>query len=87
MASNFVQGLDSQHKYFKPYRDRVLFKHTKSHIQVFAADATKLDGFNASCFCLDELHEARDSKLYDVLVSSQRNERKPIINMYNISRF
>lgn len=86
MASNFIQGLDSKHKYFKPYRDRILFNHTKSHMQVFAADATKLDGFNAYCFCLDELHEAPNSKLYDVLISSQRNERKPTINMYYISR-
>lgn len=78
MASNFIQGLDSQHKYFKPYRDRILFNHTKSHLQVFAADATKLDGFNASCFCLDELHEARDSKLYDVLQSSQGMRENPL---------
>ena len=78
MASNFVQGLDTQHKYFKPYRDKIKFNHTKSHLQVFAADATKLDGFNASCFCLDELHEARDSKLYDVLVSSQGMRENPL---------
>lgn len=78
MASNFIQGLDTKHKYFKPYRDRILFNHTKSHMQVFSADATKLDGFNASCFCLDELHEAPNSKLHDVLASSQGMRENPL---------
>lgn len=78
MASNFIQGIDSKHKYFKPYRDRIIFNHTKSHMQVFAADATKLDGFNASVFCLDELHAAPNSKLYDVLASSQGMRENPL---------
>ena len=78
MASNFIQGLDPSHKHFKPFRDKIKFDYTKSHLQVFAADATKLDGFNASCFCLDELHEAKDSKLYDVLVSSQGMRENPL---------
>jgi phage terminase large subunit-like protein len=78
MASNFIQGLDPSHKHFKPYRDKIKFDYTKSYLQVFAADATKLDGFNASCFCLDELHEAKDSKLYDVLVSSQGMRENPL---------
>lgn len=78
MASNFIQGIDSKHKYFKPYRDKIKFDYTKSFMQVFAADADKLDGFNASVFCLDELHAAPNSKLYDVLASSQGMRENPL---------
>jgi phage terminase large subunit-like protein len=37
---------------------------------VFAADASKLDGFNASFGLIDEYHAAKNSKVRDVIKSS-----------------
>lgn len=67
----FADSIDPAHKYVKQYRDKIKFEQTKSHIQVLSSEASNLDGFNASVFIEDELHSAPDSKLYDVLKSSQ----------------
>jgi len=40
---------------------------------VFAADASKLDGFNASFGLIDEYHAAKNSKVRDVIKSSMGN--------------
>lgn len=78
MCSNFVKGLDPKHKYLEPYRDRVNFDKTLSVLRVLAADDSKLDGFNASMFLLDEYHAAKNSKLKDVLQSSQGMRENPM---------
>lgn len=77
-ASNLADSLDKKHKYIKPYRDKIKFDATKSHIQVLSSDASTLDGFNAYLFVEDELHAAKDSKLYDVLKSSQGMRNNPL---------
>ena len=77
-ASNLADSLDGKHKYIKPYRDKIKFAATKSHIQVLSSDASTLDGFNAYLFVEDELHAAKDSKLYDVLKSSQGMRNNPL---------
>lgn len=77
-ASNLTDSLDKKHKYIKPYRDKIKFDATKSHIQVLSSDASTLDGFNAYLFVEDELHAAKDSKLYDVLKSSQGMRNNPL---------
>ena len=78
MCSNFCKGLDPKGKLLKPFRDKIKFDAKQSFAQVMAADASKLDGFNAYCFAEDELHEAKDSKLYDVLKSSQGMRENPL---------
>lgn len=78
MCSNFCRGLDPKAKLLRPFRDKIKFDATKSFAQVLAADASKLDGFNASFFVQDELHEAPNSKLYDVLKSSQGMRSQPL---------
>lgn len=77
-ASNLADSLDKSHKYIKPYRDKIKFDATKSFIQVLSSDASTLDGFNSSLFVEDELHAAKDSKLYDVLKSSQGMRENPL---------
>lgn len=77
-ASYLAETLDPKHKYIKPFRDKIKFATTKSHIQVLSSDAKKLDGFNASLFVEDELHEAKDSRLYDVMKSSQGMRQNPL---------
>ena len=78
MASTFLSGLDPKGKLFKRYRDKIKFDFTKSEIIVTAADATKLDGLNASMFCQDELEEAPNADLWNVLETSQGMREQPL---------
>lgn len=71
MCSNFLSTIDPKGKYFKRYRDKIKFDTTKSFLQVLSSDAGGNDGYNSYCFCLDEAHEQPDSRLWDVMVSSQ----------------
>ena len=71
MASIFLSSIDKKGKYFKRYRDSIRFDTTNSVLQVLSSDASGNDGYNSYCFCLDECHEQPDSKLWDVMVSSQ----------------
>jgi len=44
---------------------------------VFAADDSKLDGFNASFALVDEYHSAKNSKVRDVIKSSMGMRQNP----------
>lgn len=78
MCSNFVKGIDPKGRYLIPYRDKVTFEKTLSILRVMAADDSKLDGFNASTYLLDEYHAAKNSRLKDVLQSSQGMRENPL---------
>ena len=78
MTSNFLQGIDPKGKYFKRLRDKIKFDATKSEIIVTSSDASKLDGLNCSMFCVDELEEAKDGKLWNVLETSQGMRTQPL---------
>lgn len=78
MASNFTKGIDPKGKMLEPYRDKIKFDKMLSVMNVFAADDTKLDGFNASMWLLDEYHAAKNGKLKDVLQSSQGMRDNPM---------
>lgn len=71
MASNFLQSIDRKGKYFKRFRDKIKFDKTKSFLQVLSSDSSTNDGYNSYCFCLDECHAQSDSRLWDVMCSSQ----------------
>ena len=71
MAKKFVSSLDAKGKYFKKYRDKIKFEKQSAFFQVLASDASRLDGLNSYAFVLDECHEQKDSKIWDVMVSSQ----------------
>lgn len=60
------------------FRDKVKFEQMLSILQVFAADDSKLDGFNASMYLIDEYHAAKNSGLKDVLQSSQGMRDNPM---------
>ena len=76
-CSNFAKQLDSKAKFLRAYRDRVLFDMTNSSLRVFAADDSKLDGFNASFGLVDEYHSAKNSKVRDVIKSSMGMRENP----------
>ena len=74
----YAAQLDPKQNQLNRYRDRINDKKTKSKLQVFAADDTKLDGFDASMYLLDEYHAAKNSRLRDVLQSSQGTRKNPL---------
>ena len=78
MCSNFLKPLDKKGKYFKRFRDTIKFDATTSSLHIVAADASRLDGYNASMFVCDELHEFKDGAVFNVLQSSQGMRENPI---------
>lgn len=77
-CSQFAKGLDPRGRDLVSFRDKVKFEQTLSVLQVFAADDSKLDGFNASMYLIDEYHAAKNSRLKDVLQSSQGMRDNPM---------
>ena len=78
MCSNFLKPLDKKGKYFKRFRDTIKFDATTSSLHIVAADASRLDGYNASMFVCDELHEFKDGAVFNVLQSSQGMRENPL---------
>ncbi len=76
-CEQFARQLDPQSRDLKVYRDRIAMRATASMLRVFAADDSKLDGFNASFALLDEFHAAKNGRLRDVLKSSMGMRQNP----------
>lgn len=49
-----------------------------SVIKALASDTSTMDGLNSHFFSQDEFHEARNSKIYDVMVQSQSAREQPL---------
>ena len=75
----FSRQLDPHQKYLKSKLKGITFTPNASKLNVFAADASKLDGFNASFALIDEYHAALNSKVRDVLKSSQGQRQNPML--------
>ena len=76
-CSTFAKQLDPKAKYLRAYRDSILFEVNNSKLKVFAADDSKLDGFNASFGLVDEYHSAKNSRVRDVIKSSMGMRQNP----------
>ena len=90
MCSNFLQSIDKKGKkgkYFKRYRDKIKFDYTKSFLQILSSDASGNDGYNSNCFILDEAHEQSDSRLWDVMCSSQGMRENPLAMIITTAGF
>lgn len=78
MCSNFCKSIDSKGKFFKYYRDNIKYPHTKSFLQVLSSDASNNDGWNSYLFVADEVHSYDNSKMFDVMKSSQGMRNNPL---------
>lgn len=80
MAKGFASGLDPKQKQLKQFRADILVKYgaNENILKVLAADTSKLDGYNASFWLQDELHEAPNSDMTNVLKSSQAMRDNPL---------
>lgn len=84
---NFAKSIDPKGKYLKYLRDRIKFEKTKSYSRCLSSDSSGLDGLSASFFVCDETHEYKDSKLWDVLISSQGFRSNPLAIQITTSGF
>lgn len=71
----------------KKRQSDIYFPATFSKIQALAADTKTMDGLNAHFFSLDEFHEARDSKVYDVMIQSQSAREQPLAWLISTNGF
>lgn len=69
MQQKLVKCLDPKHKYTKTLRDSIQIQKTSSYSQVLSSDSSGHDGSSPSTYILDEVHEMKDSKLWDVMIS------------------
>ena len=71
----------------KKRQSDIYFPTTFSLIKALASDSTTMDGLNAHFFSQDEFHEARDSKVYDVMVQSQQSREQPLAWLISTNGF
>lgn len=80
MASSYLKSLGGKvDKLFRRFRDRIMFDKTDSSMRVVSADASKLDGLNCNFAVVDEISQAPNSDVYDVLESSMGSRQQPLM--------
>ena len=62
----------------KKRQSDIYYPATFSFLKALASDTSTMDGLNAHFFSLDEFHEARNSKVYDVMIQSQAAREQPL---------
>lgn len=77
--TKFAQSIDKKSEFIKYYRNYVATAFNNGTCKVYSADASKLDGLNISLGVVDEYHEAKDRKLYDVMKSSMGMREQPLM--------
>lgn len=78
-AAAFARQLDPKRKNLKVLRSEITFQKNNASLKVISSDSSTGDGLNPSLVILDELHEAVDSKLFDVLRSGQGFRQQPLM--------
>lgn len=71
----------------KKRQNDIYFPATFSTLKALAAESKTMDGLNAHFFSLDEFHEARDSKIYDVMLQSQAAREQPMAWLISTNGF
>lgn len=83
----FSRGLDPKEGLIKHYRNYIDLKSNGGSVKVYSADASTLDGLNVSMGVIDEFHEAKDRKLYDVIKSSMGMRTQPLMVVITTAGF
>lgn len=86
-VTNFSKSLDPKGAAIKAFRNYVKMPANNGVVKVFSADASKLDGLNVSMGVIDEYHEAKDRKLYDVIKSSMGMRTQPLMVVITTAGF
>lgn len=84
---NYAKQLDPTGKILTSKLKGISFNINSSKLKVFASDASKLDGFNASFGLVDEYHAAKDSQVRDVIKSSMTMRANPHLMVITTAGF
>lgn len=76
-SKEYCSQLDASKKVLKQYYNSIRFMNNE--LIVTASDSKRLDGLNASLVVIDELHEAKNADMYNVLKSSQGSRKNPLL--------
>jgi phage terminase large subunit-like protein len=75
-CKQFASQLDKKQKRIKHYYNSLKYK--ENNLIVTASEASRLDGLNISFAVIDELAQAPDNKMYNVIQTSQGSRRSPL---------
>lgn len=76
-SKQYCTQLDINKKVIKQRYNTINFMNNE--LIVTASDSKRLDGLNASLAIIDELHEAKNADMYNVLKSSQGSRTNPLL--------
>lgn len=78
---NMVRQSPALARHIKKRKTDLYFSATMSKFQPLGKNSDTLDGLNAHCIIIDELHGIKDRNLYEVLKQSQSARRQPLLIM------
>ena len=78
---NMIRQNPNLSKHLKKRKSDLYFPLTLSKFQPLGRDSDTLDGLNANCIIMDELHGIKDRNMYEVLKQSQSARRQPVLVM------
>ncbi len=78
---NMIKQSPDINRYIKKRKSDLYFPLTMSKFQPLGKNSDTLDGLNAHCVIIDELHSIKDRNLYEVMKQSQSARRQPLLIM------
>lgn len=85
-VKQFSHQIDPKEKLLVPYYNSIKMG-IDSELIVTASDPSKLDGLNVSFGLIDELHEAPNGQMYNVLKSSMGSRDEPLLIVITTAGF
>ncbi|RUS47682.1 terminase large subunit [Cohnella sp. AR92] len=78
---NMIKQSPDLSRHIKKRKSDLYFPLTMSKFQPLGKNSNTLDGLNAHCVIMDELHGVTDRNLYEVMKQSQSARRQPMLIM------
>ncbi len=78
---NMIKQSPALYEHIKKRKADLYFESSFSKFQPLGKNSDTLDGLNAHCVIMDELHSVRDRNLYEVMKQSQSARRQPLLVM------
>ena len=79
---NMIKQSPELSKHIKKRKSDLYFPLTMSKFQPLGKNSNTLDGLNAHCVIMDELHGVTDRNLYEVMKQSQSARRQPLLIIF-----
>lgn len=78
---NMIRQNKSLSKHIRKRKTDLYFSPAFSRFEALSKDSGSMDGLNAHCVIIDELHGIKDRNLYEVMKQSQSARRQPLLIM------